>query len=501
MRTPKPKLMQVTLAERGFAYLPIINAINSIKDAKAFFIGGYVRDLVRHALNQTRHIDDGDIDVEVYGLETSQLMSVLSRFGRCEIEGKDFPVIHFYSDLGEAQFAIPRTEKPTGQGGHTDVLVNADPFMYPWLAVLRRDYTCNALLLDVNGVVYDYVNGIEDIRNRLLRHTSVQFIDDPLRVLRGMRFAGRFCYKMAPETVALCRTMIGQFYRLSADRLWKEWRRWALESVKPSYGLDILDETGWLYAFPELASQRWVIQQPEHHPEVYLWTHLKAVIDRAADQREIFETEHDKLSLMFGALLHDTAKPECTVIDEDGVIRSARHAEEGRKHVMPFFVRIMPNADDIKHPGPFKFLIESVENLVGEHMFPYYVITRPGIRRVARRIYPATLKLLTTLVWCDINGRPDPKDPDAIYDPPKLFEVLNFAINDKIDDTKPDDIIMGRHLIELGLKSGVHFSKILAAARDAQYEGAFIDVDGGMQWLRNNLQIILLKENEKGGVI
>src|SRR5690606_19773099 len=202
-------------------------------------------------------------------------------FGPTDVVGRSFGVIKIRSGAtgNEYDFSLPRRESKTG-AGHRGFAVRPDPMLTDAEAAARRDFTVNAIALDpFNGTVIDPHGGRRDLDSRVLRHTGPAFRDDPLRVLRAFQLAARFNFTLAPETAALCRSMADSFHELPGERIWGEWDKWAVKSTKPSAGLTVLEETGWLVHFPEVAALRGCPQEPEWHPEGDAFTHTQHCLD------------------------------------------------------------------------------------------------------------------------------------------------------------------------------------------------------------------------------
>lgn len=123
--------------------------------------------------------------------------------------------------------------------------------------------------------VVDHWGGRNDLDAGVLRHTTPAFAEDPLRVLRGARFAARFGFTMAPSTVELARALSPEFASLSTERVWGEWSAMAATADRPSAWLDVLDETGWIEHFPEVSDLRGVAQDPRWHPEGDVFEHTR----------------------------------------------------------------------------------------------------------------------------------------------------------------------------------------------------------------------------------
>src|ERR1051326_2452847 len=227
---------------------------------ESYLVGGCVRDWLLERPNK-------DFDVEVFGAGYDHLVAALSRWGRTDLVGRSFGVVKLTTNGGAIyDFTIPRRDSKVAPG-HKGFEISFDPGITPNEAAARRDFTINALMFDPRrGVVLDFFGGQEDLRNRVLRHTSEAFVEDPLRVLRGMQFAGRFGLTAAPETVELCRRIKGGCQELAVERVREEWFKWAEKSAVPSRGLRFLAETEWIEHFPEVNALRGTPQDPDWHP-------------------------------------------------------------------------------------------------------------------------------------------------------------------------------------------------------------------------------------------
>ena len=235
-------------------------------------VGGCVRDWLLG-------LEPKDFDIEVAGIDFESLHRLLAPFGATNVVGRSFGVIKLRLAAGEYDFSLPRRESKTG-AGHRGFAVSPDPQLSDAEASARRDFTINAIAYDpFTGTLIDPHGGQSDLRARVLRHTSPAFVEDPLRVLRAFQFAARFDYRLAPETAVLCRSISDTFAELALERVYGEWEKWATKSTKPSSGLRVLEETGWLRHFPEVAALRGTLQEPEWHPEGDVFTHTQYCLD------------------------------------------------------------------------------------------------------------------------------------------------------------------------------------------------------------------------------
>lgn len=441
--------------------------------SRAYLVGGCVRDALLG-------IPQKDFDLEVYGGDYETLAQQLSAHGRVDLVGKSFGVIKFSSTSGgQWDFSLPRRDSKTA-AGHKGFAVAFDPDISPREAASRRDFTINALMFDPRtGEYLDFFGGRQDLAKRVLRHTSAAFVEDPLRVLRGLQFAARFDLTPAPETVELCRSIVHTFPELAVERVGMEWFKWAMMSQRPSAGLRFLQDTGWLQHFPEIAALAGTPQDPEWHPEGDVFTHTCHCCDALVELPEWREAdETTRRVLMFAVLAHDFAKPQTThEAEREGRMRivSPGHEEQGGPLAESFLTRIdAPN--EIK---------ERVVPLVKHHLAHLQMLSDRAVRRLANFLKPATIAELCVVMTADHFGRP-PK-PKIIHE--GVLALRAKAVELHLRDAAPKPILQGRHLIERGLKPGKQFGAVLDAAFEAQLEGQFTELEGALKWLDEQLRL------------
>ena len=214
--------------------------------------------------------------------------------------GKDFPV--FLHPETREEYALARTERKAGRGYHGFTFY-AEPDVTLEQDLARRDLTINAIAEDLDGHIVDPFNGQQDLQDRILRHVSPAFVEDPVRVLRIARFAARFGFSIADETKALITKMIadGELDYLVPERVWQELYK-ALQSDQPSLFFTSLREVGALeILFPEVDRLFGVPQIAKWHPEVDTGVHVMMVIDQSARLS-------DDVEVRFSALCHDLGK-------------------------------------------------------------------------------------------------------------------------------------------------------------------------------------------------
>ena len=453
--------------------LAIFRALRAI--GRPRIVGGGVRDWLLG-------IEPKDLDIEVAGSDFGSLVRVLAPFGDADLVGRSFGVVKLRLACSEYDFSLPRRESKTG-AGHRGFAMAPDPTLSDAEAAARRDFTINAIAYDpLTGAIIDPHKGRSDLEAKILRHVSAAFADDPLRVLRGMQLAARFDLTLAPETAALCRSIVGTFNELPAERIWGEWDKWAVKSVVPSKGIAVLEQTGWLGHFPEIGAMAGVPQEPEWHPEGDVLTHTKHCLDALARLPEWCESDPARRrNLMLAVLAHDFGKPSTTArVERHGMLRwtSPGHEKAGGPLAETFLRRI----------GAPLQLIDWVRPLVVHHLAHQHgqaEFTDSAVRRLARKLAPATIDELCVVMNADRLGRPPLVSPDTESRIHALFERAHALA---VQDTAPRPLILGRHLVELGLQPGPQFKPILDAAFEAQIDGAFADEAGGRAWLEEQLK-------------
>jgi tRNA nucleotidyltransferase (CCA-adding enzyme) len=445
---------------------PILDAIQTA-GGQPLIVGGAVRDIL---LGHTPK----DLDVEVYQLDVERLAAVLAPFGRIDAVGRSFGVLKLRTPAGqEFDFALPRRESKVG-AGHRGFLATPDPTMTPQEAAARRDFTINAMALAPTGQVLDFFGGQDDLRAGILRHTTAAFAEDPLRVLRGMQFAARFDLRLAPETAALCRQLLPEAPTLPIERVWAEWWKWATRGARPSAGLRVLEQTGWIGLYPELEVLIGCPQDSEWHPEGSVWRHSLYVCDIAATiaVRDGLEDEQ-RAALIFAALCHDLGKPATTRHDPDGHIRSPGHDQAGIALTEALLRRI----------GCPHSIAAQVVPLVREHMVHIgMALADRAVRRLALRLAPATIEQWGRLVEADASGRPPlpPSNPTAA--------IVEYAQQLSTAAGPPAPVLLGRHLIAAGMmQPGPALGALLKRAYQAQIDGMFATLEQGMAWAAHEL--------------
>jgi tRNA nucleotidyltransferase (CCA-adding enzyme) len=451
---------------------------------RALVVGGFVRDSLRAQLNaqspapKARSHEPVDIDLEVFGIAEDRLPSLLTPFGRVEAVGASFPVYKLVvadSDLGAIDVALPRRESKSGRG-HKGFEVRGDPWMTLTEAARRRDFTINAIAFDpLTGIYEDPFDGRGDLERRVLRVVDpATFGDDSLRVLRAIQFAARFELTLDEETRTLCRTI--PLDDLPAERVWGEIEKLLLKAWRPSIGFVLALDLGVIdRLLPEMRPLVGCEQEPEWHPEGDVWIHTLMVIDEARkDNSDLPRPE--LITVMLGAVCHDLGKPATTALI-DGRIRSLDHEQAGVEPTESLLDRLNIHTID-------GFDVRrQVVGLVAHHLKPGMLHKAPNVgdgafRRLAQKV---NLELLARLARADCRGRTGSFDCSAM----DWFIERARALG--VEHQAPPPLLLGRHLLELGLSPGPRVGEVLKQVYEKQLDGAIASVDEGIEEARRIL--------------
>lgn len=264
---------------------------------KVYLVGGAVRD-------QLLGLPVKDRDWIVVGTDPATLLSL----GYQQV-GKDFPV--FLNPKTKEEYALARTERKSS-AGYTGFICNFSPTITLEQDLIRRDLTINAMAQSEDGEIIDPYGGKQDLENRILRHISPAFSEDPLRVLRVARFAARYHslgFKIASETLALMTELAlsGELQHLTTERIWLETEK-ALNEKNPEIYFETLHKTGALSVlFSEIDALHGVPDPVKHHPEVDSFIHTMLVLKQAVNLTEN-NPILNKSAVRFAAICHDLGK-------------------------------------------------------------------------------------------------------------------------------------------------------------------------------------------------
>ena len=415
----------------------------SVRGGHTYYVGGFVRDALIQKENK-------DVDIEVHGISPKCLEEILDCLGERIAMGESFGIFGLkgYS----LDIAMPRKEEVRGLG-HKDFDIFVDPFIGTEAAARRRDFTFNALMQDVlTGEIVDHFGGREDLKAGLLRHVNdTTFAEDPLRVLRAAQFAARFGFHVAAETVALCSRM--QLQHLPRERIEGELKKALLKAEKPSIFFEALRDMDQLDIwFPEVKALIGIPQNPVYHAEGDVWTHTMMVLDEAAKLRHRTANPY---WFMLSALTHDFGKAVCTE-EIGGVLHAYHHETAGLPLAETFLRRI---TDETK-------LIAYVLNLTEHHMRPNTVAGAGSAKKSTNKLYDQAIdpEGLICIALADDRGR-------ITQAPGTDHEAFLYERLENFREVMSRPYVMGRDLIEAGLKPGVEFTEILDHAHKLRLAG------------------------------
>jgi tRNA nucleotidyltransferase (CCA-adding enzyme) len=429
----------------------------AVRDAggQALIVGGWVRDALMG-------IASTNVDVEVFGIAPDGLRMLLESFGRVEAVGESFQVYK----LGPVDVSLPRRDSKAGRG-HRAFVVVGDPDMSIDEAARRRDFTVNAISFDpLTAEYFDPFDGRGDLARRLLRAVDpATFPDDSLRVLRAVQFAARFDFVLEGGTAAICREI--PLDDLPAERVWGEIDK-LLFAPRPSIGFALAMDLGVVARlFPELQALAGCQQEPEWHPEGDVWVHTLQVIDQARHRIDDLPRPQ-QIAVMLGAVCHDLGKPATTAFI-DGRIRSMDHEEQGVAPAMALLDRLKVHAIDGYD------VRAQVAGITAQHLKPgswYKVRDEVGDGAFRRLAHKVDLELLARVAKSDCLGR----EPGG-FDCTAMDWFLQRARALGVEHRPPAPILLGRHLLALGLKPGPRVGEILKAVYERQMDSQVTTLD------------------------
>ncbi|MEO7971771.1 MAG: HD domain-containing protein [bacterium] len=451
----------------------VLSLAKAIRDAggRALLVGGCVRDLLLK-------IEPTDWDLEVYGVEPLKLRALLDEFGPVNVVGEAFTVYKLGSDL---DVSLPRRERKSGRG-HRAFAIEGDPAMSLEEATRRRDFTINAILQDpLSDEIIDPFDGRADIAAKLLRVVSHEtFAEDSLRVLRAAQLAARFEFEIETNTVELCRSV--DLSDLPAERVWGEIEKLLMRSRRPAIGLKWLRNLGALaQLFPEIKALIDVPQDPEWHPEGDVFVHTGLVVDGA--RALLADLPYAKqITVMLAALAHDFGKPATTEF-VDGRLRSRGHEEAGVAPTESFLDRLNIHTLDGYN------VRAQVIALVREHLKPGEFFKKRdevgdgAFRRLARK---CELDLLYRVAKADSLGRnADWLSREKWYGSEAQEWFIARARELAVEQKPPAPILLGRHLLDMGLAPGPRVGEITKAVYEMQLDGRVRNLDEAKEAARN----------------
>lgn len=434
-----------TLAGESFEpELPkrLLKIAGEIREAggRAYLVGGWVRDAMLGG-------NCRDYDIEVYDMEQDALIAILSKFGRCNLVGKAFGVIHLSMKGESLDFSFPRTESKVGYG-HRGFVVKTDAKLTFREAALRRDFTINAMGMELPDLTLcDPYNGVEDLKAGLLRHVGPAFAEDSLRILRGVQFASRFRLKLAPETVEMCRTL--SLDDLSIERLFEEFKKWLLKPGKPSLGLRAFLDIKLDEYFPEI--------QPLSLTETTTesgWNCLGIFLDNLSSVQGL--SDEERMVLMFAGLLAGNASAEPASCE---------------KVALKFLARI---TNEIKLVRGVPLLLKNAFKYEPQAAIP----TDSEIRRLSVEL--SGLRLYMAFLQSNPCYEASARDAYA-------SSFKNRAIELGVYEKPPVAYLTGKMLMDLGVKPGKQMGELIKKSFELQLDGEIADEAAAQSWAREQL--------------
>jgi tRNA nucleotidyltransferase (CCA-adding enzyme) len=424
----------------------------------ALLVGGCVRD-------ELLGREPKDLDLEVFGVPADELRALLDGFGRVDTVGESFAV---YKVAG-VDVALPRRESKAGRG-HRGFVIEGDPFLSITQAARRRDFTINAISRDpLTGELVDPFRGQIDLAARRLRVVDPEtFADDSLRVLRAIQFVARFDLSVEADTRTLLASI--PLDDLPPERIWGEVEKLLIVAERPSLGFALARDLGVVARlWPEVDELIDCPQEHEWHPEGDVWVHTLLVIDEA--RRRIDGLERGPaLAMMLGALCHDLGKPATTAFI-DGRIRSPGHEEGGVAPATSLLDRLNVHTFDGYD------VRRAVLGLVAHHLKPSMFRKSPtpvsdgAFRRLAQKV---DLELLARFARADCHGRLGEFDCSA------MDWFLERARALGVEHRAPAPLVLGRHLIALGVRPGPGMGLLLKTLYERQLDGDITTLEEGL---------------------
>jgi poly(A) polymerase len=401
---------------------------------QAYFVGGCVRDLVLGRAPK-------DFDIATSATPNQ----VLNLFDKTFSVGAHFGVVLVCTGEITTEVATFRSDGAYSDGRHPDAVRFSTT---PEEDVKRRDFTINGMMMDpVNESVLDLVGGLQDLDARLIRaigDPSERFTEDKLRMLRAVRFAARFNFDLEQATAKAIERLAPAVNQVSSERVRDELTRMLTEG-HARRAFEMLDATGLLaQVLPEVVKMQGVKQPPQYHPEGDVWVHTLILLDGLAAGAPV--------ALAWGALLHDIGKPATFRVAPDR-IRFDGHVETGVRIAEEICKRLrFPNHET-----------EQIVSLIANHM------------RFAdvRKMKESTLKRFFRLQSFDQHLALHRLDCLASHGSLELYDFARQRFETlPQEEVRPRLLLNGKDLIEAGYHPGPQFSQMLAAAEDAQLEGA-----------------------------
>jgi poly(A) polymerase len=355
------------------------------------------------------------------------------------------------------EVATFRSDVGYSDGRHPDeVRFTSDPRE----DVLRRDFTINGMMLDpATNEILDFVGGRDDLTAGIVRaigDPNRRFAEDKLRMLRAVRFAARFDYRIDSATMEAIQTLASQIHQVSCERVREELTKMLTEGCAQR-AFQLLDATGLLReVLPEIAAMKGVAQPPQYHPEGDVFVHTLLLLEKLPAGAS--------KTLAWGALLHDVGKPPTFRVAPDR-IRFDGHVEIGVEMAAEICHRLRFSNDEA----------DQILALVGHHM-------RFG---QVQRMKQSTLKRFLRLPAFDEHLELHRIDCLSSHGQLDSYDYMREQLRSlPLEAIRPTPLITGRDLIEAGYEPGPRFKEVMTAVEDEQLEGRLTSREEAMEFVR-----------------
>lgn len=476
------------------------------KGSRAYLVGGMVRDI------SLGNLFGKDFDFVVSGAEADKLEKFLRKFGEVNLVGKNFGVFKFVPKNwnGEAiDIALPRREHAGGTGGYRDFAVQSDPNLSIEEDLSRRDFTINAMALDIEtGQLVDPFSGAKDLENKLIRAAGKpeeRFQEDYSRMLRAIRFSAQFGFEIEKETWRAIKKLMP---KINSEKKvdGKKERIIPHESIakelakslaaNPVKTLELYDESGAIEELiPELLEMKDCPQPKEFHTEGDVWKHTKLALKNLKSKKFKKQFPDGKITpeLAFTVLIHDIGKPPTIKTPEkDGTdrIRFDEHTEVGAKMAAKITERLALANFNIK-PERVNWLVQN--HLLGLHG-TYKEMKNSTIEKYffdKETGEPSERgKNLLMLIFVDsLATIPPSGEPalDSFYGLQKRIEDLKSLTKEKV--RLPKSLIDGNDIMKaFNLKPGPKIGELLKDVREKQLAGKIKSKKEGIKFLKNKIK-------------
>ena len=422
----------------GDFYASAKSIVQTLRDNghRAFLVGGCVRDALL------------DIEPSEYDITTSaEPADIQELFERNVPIGESFGVILVLIDGLQFEVATFRRESEYTDGRRPSKVKYSKSEIED---VIRRDFTINGLLYDpIEEILYDHVDGERDLKDSVIRsigNASERFKEDRLRMIRAVRFAARFDFKIDKQSLNAIKKLSGTINEVSSERIREEILK-IITQKNPGNGVNMLSTSKLLeHILPEVSEMIGIEQPPEFHPEGDVFTHTRIVLDK------LYEITGGSYSpeLAMGALLHDIGKPP--TFEKADRIRFNGHDRVGAEMAKTICKRLRLS----------KKQTERITSLIREHLK----------FKDALKMRESTLKRFISMPYFNEHLTMHLADCLGSHGITDVYEFLKDKIDNlKEEDIKPEPLINGNDLIELGFEPGPLFSKILHEIEEQQLEG------------------------------